>query len=39
MHIIGAMKPGILNSPPPSAIPYSPLTFHRTRPRAEGLKG
>jgi putative protease len=34
MHIIGAMKPHILNSPPPSAIPYSPLTFHRTRPRA-----
>jgi putative protease len=39
MHIIGAMKPGILNSPPPSAIPYSPLTFHRTRPRAESAKG
>lgn len=34
MHIIGAMKPGILNSPPPSAIPYSPLVFHRQRPRA-----
>ena len=34
MHVIGAMKPGILNSPPPSAIPYSPLVFHRTRPRA-----
>jgi putative protease len=34
MHIIGAMKPHILNSPPPSAIPYSPLVFHRTRPRA-----
>ncbi|NEX62259.1 peptidase U32 family protein [Noviherbaspirillum galbum] len=32
MHIIGAMKPGILNSPPPSAIPYSPLVFHRKRP-------
>jgi putative protease len=38
MHIIGAMKPGILNSPPPSAIPYSPLTFHRTRPRADASK-
>ena len=34
MHVIGAMKPGILNSPPPSAIPYSPLVFHRQRPRA-----
>jgi 23S rRNA 5-hydroxycytidine C2501 synthase len=34
MHVIGAMKPGILNSPPPSAIPYSPLVFHRKRPAA-----
>jgi putative protease len=34
MHVIGAMKPGILQSPPPSAIPYSPLVFHRQRPRA-----
>jgi putative protease len=34
MHIIGAMKPNILHSPPPSAIPYSPLVFHRQRPRA-----
>jgi collagenase-like PrtC family protease len=34
MHVIGAMKQNILASPPPSAIPYSPLTFHRTRPRA-----
>ncbi|HEX5344151.1 MAG TPA: U32 family peptidase [Duganella sp.] len=34
MHVVGAMKPGILKSPPPSNIPYSPLTFHRTRPRA-----
>lgn len=34
MHVIGAMKPGILNSPPPSAVPYSPLVFHRQRPRA-----
>jgi 23S rRNA 5-hydroxycytidine C2501 synthase len=33
MHVIGAMKPGILQSPPPSAIPYSPLVFHRQRPR------
>jgi putative protease len=33
MHVVGAMKPGILNSPPPSAIPYSPLVFHRQRPR------
>ena len=34
MHVIGAMKPGILASAPPSAIPYSPLVFHRQRPRA-----
>ncbi|HZX27079.1 MAG TPA: U32 family peptidase [Telluria sp.] len=33
MHVVGAIKPGILNSPPPSAIPYSPLVFHRQRPR------
>ena len=32
MHVVGAMKPGILRSPPPSAVPYSPLTFHRRRP-------
>ncbi|QAU33734.1 U32 family peptidase [Janthinobacterium sp. 17J80-10] len=31
MHVVGAMKPGILNSPPPSAVPYSPLVFHRQR--------
>lgn len=34
MHVIGAMKTNILHSPPPSAIPYSPLVFHRQRPRA-----
>ncbi|TFW11457.1 U32 family peptidase [Massilia arenosa] len=34
MHVVGAMKPGILNSPPPSAVPYSPLVFHKSRPRA-----
>jgi putative protease len=33
MHVVGAMKPNILKSPPPSAVPYSPLVFHRTRPR------
>jgi putative protease len=33
MHVVGAMKPGILNSPPPSAVPYSPLVFHRQRPQ------
>jgi collagenase-like PrtC family protease len=33
MHVVGAMKPGILNSPPPSNIPYSPLVFHKQRPR------
>jgi hypothetical protein len=32
MHVVGAMKPGILRSPPPSAVPYSPMTFHRRRP-------
>jgi putative protease len=34
MHVVGAMKAGILQSAPPSAIPYSPLVFHRQRPRA-----
>ncbi|HYD81719.1 MAG TPA: U32 family peptidase [Paucimonas sp.] len=34
MHVVGAIKPGILNSPPPSAVPYSPLVFHRKRPAA-----
>jgi 23S rRNA 5-hydroxycytidine C2501 synthase len=34
MHVVGAMKPHILNSPPPSAVPYSPLVFHKQRPRA-----
>jgi putative protease len=34
MHVVGAMKPNILHSPPPSAIPYSPLVFHRKRPVA-----
>jgi 23S rRNA 5-hydroxycytidine C2501 synthase len=34
MHVVGAMKPGILKSPPPSAVPYSPMTFHRKRPAA-----
>jgi putative protease len=34
MHVVGAMKPGILQSPPPSAVPYSPLVFHKQRPRA-----
>jgi putative protease len=34
MHVVGAMKPGILASPPPSNIPYSPLVFHKQRPRA-----
>ncbi|AKU20974.1 U32 family peptidase [Massilia sp. NR 4-1] len=34
MHVVGAMKTNILNSPPPSAIPYSPLVFHRQRPRS-----
>ncbi|MGV7206339.1 peptidase U32 family protein [Oxalobacteraceae bacterium A2-2] len=34
MHVVGAMKPGILKSLPPSNIPYSPLVFHKQRPRA-----
>ncbi|UVW27109.1 U32 family peptidase [Massilia sp. H6] len=34
MHVVGAMKPNILQSAPPSAVPYSPLVFHRQRPRA-----
>ncbi|WP_288381609.1 U32 family peptidase [uncultured Massilia sp.] len=34
MHVVGAMKTNILKQPPPSAVPYSPLTFHRQRPRA-----
>ena len=34
MHVVGAMKTNILKSPPPSAVQYSPLTFHRQRPRA-----
>jgi putative protease len=33
MHVVGAMKPNILQSPPPSAVPYSPVVFHRSRPR------
>jgi putative protease len=33
MHVVGAMKPNILQSPPPSAVAYSPLVFHRSRPR------
>ncbi len=34
MHVIGAIKPEILKSPPPSAVQYSPLVFHRKRPAA-----
>jgi len=34
MHVVGAMKPGILDSLPPSNVPYSPLVFHRKRPAA-----
>ncbi len=35
MHVVGAMKTGILNSPPPSAVPYSPLVFHKQRQRTK----
>ncbi|MCA1857655.1 U32 family peptidase [Massilia oculi] len=34
MHVVGAMKDNILKQPPPSAVPYSPLVFHKQRPRA-----
>lgn len=34
MHVVGAMKTNILKQPPPSAVQYTPLTFHRQRPRA-----
>jgi len=33
MHVVGAMKENILKQPPPSAVPYSPLVFHKQRPR------
>ncbi len=33
MHVVGAIKPGVLNAPPPSDVPYNPLVFHRKRPR------
>ena len=33
MHVVGAMKDNILKQPPPSAVPYSPLVFHKQRPR------
>ena len=32
MHVIGPMKPGALRSSSPSAVSYSPLTFHLRRP-------
>ena len=34
MHVVGAMKENILKQPPPSAVGYNTLTFHRSRPRA-----
>jgi len=34
MHVVGAMDPAILRSPPPSEVPYSPMVFHRKRPAA-----
>ena len=34
MHVVGAMRSNILKQPPPSAVSYTPLTFHRQRPRA-----
>ncbi|RZA33603.1 MAG: U32 family peptidase [Lysobacteraceae bacterium] len=34
MHVVGAMKENILKQPPPSAVPYSPMVFHKQRPRA-----
>lgn len=32
MHVMSAMKKNILQSPPPSAVPYSPLKFYKKRP-------
>lgn len=34
MQVVGAIKPEILKSLPPAAIPYSPLVFRRKRPVA-----
>ena len=34
MHIIGAMKPHILQAAPPSSVPYAPVVFHKSRPAA-----
>jgi collagenase-like PrtC family protease len=34
MHVVGAMKENILKQPPPSAVGYNTLTFHRSRPRS-----
>ena len=39
MHVRGRMRKSILNSPPPSEVPYAPLQFHRTRPGAPGRGG
>ncbi len=32
MHVMGKMKKPILQSAPPSAVPYSPVKFYKTRP-------
>lgn len=34
MHVVGKMKKNILQSAPPSSVPYSPLKFYKTRPGA-----
>ncbi len=32
MHVMGKMKKSILQSAPPSSVPYSPVKFYKTRP-------
>ena len=34
MHVMGKMKKNILQSAPPSSVPYSPLKFYKSRPKA-----
>ncbi|MFZ6813823.1 peptidase U32 family protein [Undibacterium sp. Rencai35W] len=35
MHVVGKMKKNILQSAPPSSVPYSPLVFHKSRPATQ----
>ncbi|WP_338847800.1 U32 family peptidase [Massilia sp. W12] len=34
MHVMGKIKKNILQSAPPSSVPYSPLKFYKSRPKA-----